>query len=190
MRATFSSAAHRRSLLLDLVQTGVIGPLNASNAAIISPWRRALGMAETVLISFAVSPEKCATVLRRAVNRARPELVRSFVHRGTVLRRPRIEDESMFRSPSPPCLRLGSCHTAHDASSSTPLRRLVVRDARLSPGQGRLSAYHLDQSADVRDLGACEHLNRDSAGDQAFAAHSIATPRPPIRPNAAPSASL
>lgn len=65
---------------------------------------------------------------------------------------------------------LMSC-TAHDASAQRPSAASSSETPRLSPGQGRLSAYTSINLRMFETLGACEHLNRDSAGDQAFAAH-------------------
>ena len=65
---------------------------------------------------------------------------------------------------------LMSC-TAHDASAQRPSAASSSETPRLSPGQGRLSAYTSINLRMFETLGACEHLNRDGAGDQAFAAH-------------------
>nr|WP_313430027.1 hypothetical protein [Brevundimonas diminuta] len=64
---------------------------------------------------------------------------------------------------------LMSC-TAHDASAQRPSAASSSETPRLS-GQGRLSAYTSINLRMFEALGACEHLNRDGAGDQAFAAH-------------------
>ncbi len=65
---------------------------------------------------------------------------------------------------------LTSC-TAHDASVQRPPAASPSEAQRLSPGPGRLSAYTSVNQRMFETLGACEHLNHDSAGDQAFAAH-------------------
>lgn len=65
---------------------------------------------------------------------------------------------------------LTSC-TAHDASAQRPPAASPSEAQRLSPWPGRLSAYTSVNQRMFETLGACEHLNRDGAGDQAFAAH-------------------
>lgn len=65
---------------------------------------------------------------------------------------------------------LMSC-TAHDASAQRPSTASPSEAQRLSPGPGRLSAYTSVNLRMFETLGACEHLNRDGGGDQAFAEH-------------------
>lgn len=65
---------------------------------------------------------------------------------------------------------LTSC-TAHDASAQRPSAASPSEAPRLSPDPGRLSAYTSINLRMFETLGACEHLNRDSGGDQAFAEH-------------------
>ncbi|MFS0740836.1 hypothetical protein ABC365_09565 [Brevundimonas sp. 3P9-tot-E] len=65
---------------------------------------------------------------------------------------------------------LMSC-TAHDASAQRLSAASPSEAPRLSPDQGRLLAYTSINLRMFETLGACEQLNRDGAGDQAFAAH-------------------